>query len=91
MKIAVQVSKEEYIRWRQNEIEAIKKNGLALAKQRLEEADKSGWLKMNHIKEGTEIAELAWLEQLKWMQGQVKYIEKIIRKYEKEIREAQNR
>ena len=84
MKLAMFTTKESYIAWLNNEIEAIRNNGLRQAKEEYEKAlrgeGKESWMRLNNTDN-----EYAWNHHLSWLRGQVEYHEKKIKKYQSEI------
>lgn len=86
MKLAMFTTKESYVRWLKNEIEAIRKHGLRQAIEEYESAlkgeTKERWMRFNNIPLENEEA---WNQHLNWLRGTVEDIEKKIKKYEREI------
>ena len=84
MKLGVFTTKEELVNWYTNEIEAIRNNGLKLAREMYEAAlkgeGKESWMKFNNTTD-----EAVWIHHLRWLKNQVKYHERKIKKYEREI------
>lgn len=79
-------TKESLIAWYNGEIEAITNNGLRQAKENYENAlkgiGKEKWMRFNNI---SETNEEAWQMHLNWLKDQVRYLERKIKKYQKEI------
>lgn len=84
MTLATFTTKESFITWMENEIEAIRNNGLKNAKEAYETAlrgeGKEAWMRLNNTTD-----EKAWNRHLSWLREQVEYLEKKIRKYQREI------
>lgn len=84
MKLSMFTTKESYVAWLENEIEAIRKNGLKAANEQYELAlagvGKESWMRFNHTRD-----EEVWEQHLNWLKGRVEYLEKKIKKYQKEI------
>lgn len=84
MKLSMFTTKESYVAWLENEIEAIRKNGLKAAKEQyelaLEGVGKESWMRFNKTSD-----EAVWEQHLNWLKGLVEYLEKKIKKYQKEI------
>lgn len=84
MKLAMFTTKESYINWLKNEIEAIRNNGLKRAKEMYEAAlkgeGKESWMSFNKT-----TSEEVWNSHLSWLREQVEYPERKIRKYQREI------
>ena len=84
MKLSMFTTKESRIAWLETEIEAIRNNGLKMAKNEYELAlaghGKEDWMRLNKT-----TCEEAWYQHLLWMKDQIKYLEKKVRKYQKEI------
>ena len=84
MKLAIFTTKESYVTWLTNEIEAIRKHGLRQAKEEYEAAlrgeGKEKWMNFNKTTD-----EGIWNRHLNWLRGQVEYLERKIRKYQREI------
>lgn len=86
MKLGIFTTKEALVNWYQNEIEAIRNNGLKMAKKEYEAAlkgeGKESWMRMNNI---PETEEEYWNRYLNYLKGQVEYLERKIRKYQRVI------
>lgn len=86
MRIPVFTTKESLVAWCENEIEAIRKNGLRQAKEDLERALKGesygAWMKYNNIDESNNEV---WEQHLEWLRGNVNYLENKIKKYQRII------
>ena len=86
MKLAMFTTKEALVAWYEREIEAITKNGLRQAREDYENAlkgiGKEKWLTMNNCSVNNEEI---WQQHLDWLRGQVKYMERKIRKYQRQI------
>lgn len=84
MKMSMFTTKESYIAWLENEIKAIRENGLKMAKKEYELAlagnGKESWMRFNKTDD-----EQVWGHHLNWLRGRVEYLEKKIKKYQKEI------
>lgn len=84
MKLAIFTTKEAYTTWLKNEIEAIRNNGLKQAKEMYEAAlkgkGKESWMSLNNTTDDG-----VWNRHLSWMREQVEYLERKIRKYQREI------
>ena len=84
MKLAAFTTKESYVTWLNNEIEAIRKNGLRMAKEEYEKAlngeGKERWMSFNNTTN-----EEHWNLHLNWLKDQVEYLERKIKKYQREI------
>lgn len=84
MKLAMFTTKESLVTWYKNEIEAIRNNGLRQAKEEYEAAlqgeGKEWWMRWNNTTD-----EEVWNRHLEWMREQVEYLERKIRKYQREI------
>ena len=84
MKLSMFTTKESRITWLENEIKAIRENGLKMAKEQYELAltgnGKESWMRLNKTN-----CEEAWYQHLLWMKDQIKYLERKIRKYQKEL------
>ena len=83
-------TKEGYITWLQNEIEAITNNGLKMALEDYERAitgeGKEKWFEFNNLSNATEdTRQYAWNSHIAFCQDQVKYMRRKIKKYEREI------
>ena len=89
MKIAMFTTKEAFVEWHQREIEAIRKNGLKFAKEQYEKAlrgeGKEAWLKWNNASIDSEGADEMWAHYLDYLKGDVAYLERKIKKYERAI------
>ena len=90
MKLAMFTTKEGYITWLENEIEAITKNGLKQAVEAYDKAlngyPKEEWLAMNNLTNADESdREYAWSRYLLFCGDQVKYLKRKIKKYQREI------
>ena len=88
MKLATFTTTEDRVTWYQNEIEAIRNNGLKNAKEAYETAlrgeGKESWMRLNNTTD-----EEMWNRHLGWMREQIEHLERKIRKYQREI--AKNR
>lgn len=86
MKLAMFTTKESLVNWHKNEIEAIRNNGLKMAKEEYEAAlrgeGKEWWMRWNNI---PETEEEHWNRHLDWLREQVEYLERKIRKYQRVI------
>ena len=86
MKLAAFTTKESYVTWLNNEIEAIRNNGLYHAEEAYESAlkgeGKDFWLRLNNI---TDNEEEAWNSQLNWLKGNVEYLNRKIKRYQREL------
>lgn len=84
MKLAMFTTKESYVIWLKNEIEAIRKNGLKQAREMYEAAlrgeGKENWMRFNKTTD-----EEVWSRHLIWLREQIEYMEKKIKKYQREI------
>ena len=84
MKLAVFTTKEDLVNWYQNEIEAIRNNGLKNAREMYEAAlrgeGKENWMKLNNTTD-----EGMWNHHLRWLREQIAYLERKIRNYQREI------
>lgn len=84
MKLATFTTKETYVIWLKNEIEAIRNNGLKQAQEMYEAAlrgeGKEKWMSLNNTTD-----EEVWNRHLCWMKGQIEVLEKKIKKYQREI------
>lgn len=84
MKLAVFTTKESYVTWLSNEIEAIRNHGLKQATEEYEAAlrgeGKEKWMSFNKTTD-----EEIWNLHLNWLKDQVKYLERKIKKYQREI------
>lgn len=89
MKLAMFTTKEGFVKWHEREIEAIRSHGLKQAKERYEMAlrgeGKEAWLKMNNATIDSEGADEMWARYLNYLKGEVAYLERKIRKYERAI------
>ena len=87
MKLAMFNSKESYSIWLAQMINGIEENGLATARTEYEKAMKGigriNFLNVHHISPANANAE--WQSHLKWLEDQVKYLEKKVNKYKKEL------
>lgn len=86
MKIPVFTTKESLVAWYEKEIEAITNNGLRQAKEDLEKAlngeSRKAWMKFNNIDESNDEV---WEQHLIWLRGNVAYLERKIKKYQRII------
>ena len=86
MKLGMFTTKEALVNWYQNEIEAIRNNGLKNAREEYEAAlkgeGKEWWMRWNHI---PETEEERWNSHLDYLKDQVEYLERKIRKYQRVI------
>ena len=84
MKLATFTTKEARANWFQNEIEAIRNNGLKNAREMYDAAlrgeGKESWMSLNNTTD-----EGVWNRHLSWLREQVEYLERKIRKYQREI------
>ena len=84
MKLGMFTTKEALVNWYQNEIEAIRNNGLKNAKEMYEAAlkgeGKEEWMAFNNTTD-----EGMWNRYLAWLKDQIKYLENKIKKYQREI------
>lgn len=86
MKIPVFTTKESLVAWYEREIESIRNNGLKQAKEDLEKAlkgeSRKTWMKFNNIDESNNEI---WEQHLDWLRGNVAYLERKIKKYQRII------
>ena len=84
MKLAMFTKKESYVEWLTREIEAIRNNGLKTAVAEYEKAlrgeGKDAWMNFNKT-----TSEAAWANHLMWLEGNVKYFQCKIKRYQREI------
>ena len=84
MKLAMFTKKESYVEWLTREIEAIRVNGLKMAVADYEAAlrgeGKDHWMKLNNTTN-----EEMWTRHLIWLEGNIKYFECKIKRYQREI------
>lgn len=87
---------QKFIEYVQRTIEAIKQNGLATAIVERDKAiageTKDYWFRLNNMYRDEitdEIREEQWAKYIEWHIGNVKSIERQIKRYEKEIKKAQ--
>lgn len=84
MKLSMFTKKESYVEWLTREIEAIRSNGLRIAVAQYERAlrgqGKDKWMKFNNTTN-----EDMWAKHLVWLEGNVKYLQCKIRRYQREI------
>ena len=84
MKLGLFTTKEACVNWYQNEIEAIRNNGLKNARTMYEAAlrgeGKESWMLLNNTTD-----EEAWNRHLSWMREQIEHLERKIKKYQREI------
>lgn len=85
MKLPIFTQKENYVKYCNDMADMIEKNGLRLAQKQLMDAQNgigiNEFMSVNHISE--EYRDIAWREQIEFLRGQVKFMERKVCKYRK--------
>ena len=81
-------TKESYVEWLVGTIDGIRNNGLKEANRAYEAAlcgkGKESWLNMNNITD-IESREREWAKHICFLKDQITYLEKKIKKYQREV------
>lgn len=87
MKLAMFTEPKGYVEWLTREIELLRAHGLKLANESLTDAlagiGKEAWCKMNNI--NPKNWDYEWERQIEYYRGRVRYLNRRINKYQKEI------
>lgn len=96
MRVGFFTDAKTYAEYNRREADAIRKHGLRQAKEEYEKAlydaeTKTAWLRMNNLtsdRYSDEDRAVAWEDYLKWRRNYIKYLERKIRKLERDADKA---
>lgn len=92
MKMSLFNSAEQFADYSYKQAELIENNGLRIAKElyykALEGEGKNDFLRTNNIPIDTDAAQRVWEQHIEWLEGDINYLEKKVRKYRRDADRA---